>query len=222
MRRTVCIVTGIAVLASATMVTLNHWKRPHAVIEGEAYRSAQLATPDLAAFARSAGLKSVLSLRSRNTTDERHQQEIEWCARNGLVHRQVPLTPTQVPSPAQLKALIHELLTMPKPMLIHCEKGADRTGLASAIFLILQTDCTVEQALAAQLCLAEGHFGWGREAAMEQTFLVHEQLGSSSRMRDWLRTGVPGKAAADEERAGELTPHARTAVGLAVGSAERR
>lgn len=222
MRMTLCIVMGIAVLASATMVTLNHWKRPYAVIEGEAYRSAQLATPDLAAFARSAGLKSVLSLRSRNTTDERHQQEIEWCARDGLVHRHVPLTPTQVPSPAQLRALIHELLTMRKPMLIHCEKGADRTGLASAIDLILQRDCTVEQALAAELCLAEGHFGWGRKAAMEQAFLVHEQLGSSSRTRDWLRTGEPGKAAADEERTGELTPHASTADGLAVGSAERR
>jgi protein tyrosine/serine phosphatase len=133
LRMTLCIVMGIAVLASATVVTLNHWKRPHAVIEGEAYRSAQLSTPDLAAFARSADLKSVLSLRSRNTTDERHQQEIEWCARNGLVHRQVPLTPTQIPSPAQLKTLIHELATMPKPILIHCEKGADRTGLASAI-----------------------------------------------------------------------------------------
>ena len=41
------------------------------------------------------------------------------------------------PSIVKLRKLVNILRTAPKPILIHCKAGADRTGLASAIVLIL-------------------------------------------------------------------------------------
>jgi Tyrosine phosphatase family len=49
-----------------------------------------------------------------------------------LIYR--PLDPFYEPSPAELRALLDEIDGAPKPLLIHCTHGEDRTGLIVALY----------------------------------------------------------------------------------------
>ncbi|MBK8025175.1 MAG: tyrosine-protein phosphatase [Chloroflexi bacterium] len=64
----------------------------------------------------------------------------------------------------------------PKPTLIHCKAGADRTGLAAALFLMSQ-GTSFDQA-AQQLSLKYFHFPWlgSPSVAMDQTLNAYGEV----------------------------------------------
>ncbi|ASP86638.1 protein tyrosine/serine phosphatase (plasmid) [Sinorhizobium meliloti] len=61
-------------------------------------------------------------------------------------------------SPRQARQLIALLQTVPKPIIIHCQAGADRTGLASMLY-IQQIAGTDEEISERQLSVRYGHIG---------------------------------------------------------------
>jgi undecaprenyl-diphosphatase len=68
--------------------------------------------------------------------------------------------------------LLHIVETAPKPVLIHCNAGADRTGLVAALY---QVEHGVAPAQAAkELSLHYGHFPylWSKTDAMDRSFAV--------------------------------------------------
>jgi len=70
----------------------------------------------------------------------------------------------------KMDALIGHLRRGPAPVLVHCRAGADRAGLAAALYLAA-TGRAPEEARA-QLSLRYGHFpyAWWRErAAMDES-----------------------------------------------------
>jgi hypothetical protein len=85
------------------------------------------------------------------------------------------------------------------PILIHCARGADRTGLASTIVMLLYTNADLATARE-QMCLRYGHFAVGRTAVMDQFFDYYEawlaargEAHSPERFRTWAATGYcPG------------------------------
>jgi hypothetical protein len=73
--------------------------------------------------------------------------------------------------------------TLPKPMLIHCWGGADRTGLASALYLYGVKHQGSDQA-AEQLSWRYGHLPylwWSKTRAMDNTF--NRYVDSSARAK---------------------------------------
>ena len=56
---------------------------------------------------------------------------------NGVIFYDFPLNATRRPTRRQLLTLIDTLKTCPYPLLIHCKSGADRTGLASALYRMI-------------------------------------------------------------------------------------
>ena len=104
------------------------------VAPGLMYRSGQLGPAGLERLAQAHGLRSVLNLRGPNPDEAWYRAETNACAKLGLYHRDValsagmPLTDTQIPK------LIEILKQVPKPVLIHCNGGADRTGLVAAVY----------------------------------------------------------------------------------------
>lgn len=68
----------------------------------------------------------------------------------------------------QLTGLLRD---SPRPVLIHCEAGADRSGVASALYKLLVAKRPVQEA-SEQLSFRYGHFPWltSRTAAMDRTF----------------------------------------------------
>lgn len=109
----------------------------HVVIFGQVYRSAQPSADQLLSLKQRYKIHSVINLRSLRDIDPRYQKEVRACRSLSIPLFHLRLASKKFPSVEHLKELVHLLLTAPKPILIHCRAGADRTGLASAIVLIL-------------------------------------------------------------------------------------
>lgn len=180
----------VAVLAAAgtTVAWQARVRAPHPIVAGEAWRSAQLEVDELARFVDEHGVRAVLSLRGASARDEDHEAETAWCKANGVRHVQIPLTPTSVPTPAQGRALLRAFDNLPRPLLLHCHRGADRTGLASAAYLALVHGVDVDEAVESQLCLLEGHVGLGRERAMDEWFELWRREADGRTLREWIET----------------------------------
>lgn len=109
----------------------------HTVIAGQVYRCAQPSAQQLAQIKTKYGIRSVLNLRSIHSSRPIYQTELRVCRSLRIKLFHFRMSPKKFPGIKQLKQLVNLLQKAPKPMLIHCKAGADRTGLASAIMLIL-------------------------------------------------------------------------------------
>jgi protein tyrosine/serine phosphatase len=129
----------------------------HTVLEGELYRSAQVTGPELEEYTSKVGLKSVLNLRGPSPGADWYEAEITDSARLGLVHVDFALSARRQVTNAEAVELIALMRSLPKPLLIHCKHGSDRTGLLAALYLAAiagQDEETSED----QLSLYFGHF----------------------------------------------------------------
>jgi len=106
----------------------------HEVTKGEVYRSAQLSSLELNEKFDSFGIKSVLNLRGKNPGKNWYDQELNTCATRNVRHYDIPLSAGRDVSLDRLNELVEILKTAPKPLLIHCKSGADRTALGAALY----------------------------------------------------------------------------------------
>ena len=143
----------------------------HAVDAGRLYRSAQLNGDDLDAVLTRYGIRSVINLRGRNPGEWWYDDELKVTASRGAVHFDVGMGATSEPDPKVISRLMTALRTAPRPILVHCASGADRSGLAAALyerFIEGQSTATA----AGQLSFRYGHFPWlgSRTIAMDNAF----------------------------------------------------
>ena len=78
-------------------------------------------------------------------------------ARLGLVHADFALSASREVTNVEAVQLIALMRTLPKPLLIHCQHGSDRTGLLAALYLAAIKGEDAETA-DQQLSLYYGHF----------------------------------------------------------------
>ena len=129
----------------------------HTVVAGEVYRSAQMTGTQLADYTAKVGLKSVLNLRGAAPDAQWYQAEIADSARLGLVHADFALSASREVTNDEAAQLIALMQTLPKPLLIHCKQGSDRTGLLAALYLAAIKGVDVDTA-DDELSIAFGHF----------------------------------------------------------------
>lgn len=110
----------------------------HAVTPGMVYRSAQLSPSRLKRLIEDDGIRTIINLRGANPQFEWYQDELSVARSMGVQHYDIKLSSTHLPTNKQLKRLVQLLEIAPKPILLHCQGGADRTGFASAVWLLLQ------------------------------------------------------------------------------------
>ncbi|MFT3732625.1 MAG: tyrosine-protein phosphatase [Hyphomicrobium sp.] len=130
----------------------------HEVVAGELYRSAQPRGDDIDRYVRAYGIKSVLNLRGANPGKSWYRDEIAAASRNRLAHADLALKADRALDDASVAALMTLFASLPKPLLIHCEGGADRTGLAAALYLASVKHAS-EWAAELQLSILYGHIG---------------------------------------------------------------
>lgn len=118
----------------------------HPVVPNKVYRSAQVSPTLLKHFVKSQHLKTVINLRGPHPNTKWYQQELAVTRQMGVQHYDLALSSYQVPTKERLRKLVYILMTAPKPILVHCLGGADRSGLASSIGLILNGDPSLQNA----------------------------------------------------------------------------
>lgn len=162
--------TGLAIYCGAIIYDGNF----RAVEEHVLYRSAQPGRGELEAFARQYGLKSVLNLRGAHPGTYWYDQEMAAAHDLGLSHYDYPLSAKRFVTGRQIADILAIIRHAPKPLLIHCQSGADRAGLVAALFRYAVAGDSAAEA-DRQLSLAYGHFPYltSRSGAMDDSFWAY-------------------------------------------------
>lgn len=105
----------------------------HVVVAGQVYRSGQMNAEGFTHAIEQYHIKSILNLRGENPTTPWHQAEIATAAKLNVIHYDCTLSSGTPLTLEQMEALVHLLREAPRPVLIHCQGGADRSGLVSAL-----------------------------------------------------------------------------------------
>ncbi|WFR94817.1 dual specificity protein phosphatase family protein [Rhizobium tumorigenes] len=105
----------------------------HTVIPGQLYRSAQPSGAQLETYVHQYGIKTIVNLRGSNDQPW-YQEETAVARRLGVQHIDFRMSATKILTVDKAIALIDIMKTAPRPILVHCMSGADRTGLFSLIY----------------------------------------------------------------------------------------
>jgi len=135
LRRLAVAVSLLILFAGATYLYIDQHGNFRTVSPGRVYRSGQLTEKQLTEYTKEYGIKSVLNLRGRNEQSDWWKKEIAASSRLGLTHYDVGLSSDKEPTEKEVQKLVSVLQKTPKPLLIHCFGGADRSGLVSAMYL---------------------------------------------------------------------------------------
>lgn len=141
------------------------------LVPAQAYRSAQMSPVTLARTIEHYGIKSILNLRGENPAAGWYQAEIEVAAKLKVVHFDRSLSSGNELTLDQMNDLVAVLRQTPKPVLIHCQGGADRSGLASALYLFALEGRSSENA-DKELSIWNGHVTFIRPkvTAMDRSY----------------------------------------------------
>ena len=108
----------------------------HWIVPCEAARSAQSYLGLLGRFLTANGIKALINLRGRHPKFGWWKYETRVCARNGVVHIDAMMDSRRLPLRDMLIALFDAFDAAPKPFVIKCSGGQDRTSLAAALYLV--------------------------------------------------------------------------------------
>ncbi|MBX6376146.1 MAG: tyrosine-protein phosphatase [Acetobacteraceae bacterium] len=164
------------------------WRNWGVVEHGRLYRSNHPLPWQLRQAVRRFGLRTVINLRGERANCGSDRLGRWEAAALGLTHVDAPFESRGAPHRDRILRLAEIYRTMEEPALIHCKSGADRTGLAAGIWLLLQGR-PVEEAMA-QLSLRFGHVRQSKTGVLD---LFFERYAAFLRERgpkpflDWLR-----------------------------------
>jgi protein tyrosine/serine phosphatase len=143
----------------------------HAVSDGVLYRSAQLSKQQFADAIHEYQLKSILNLRGAHPGESWYDDEIAASQQAGIEHYDYPMSAKRRLARDQIEPILEIVRNAPKPLLIHCRSGADRSGLVAALFRLAVEHASPEEA-DRQLSLRYGHFPYltSKTGAMDESF----------------------------------------------------
>jgi undecaprenyl-diphosphatase len=141
----------------------------HSITPGEAYRSAQLDKDELEYYIKKNNIKSILNLRGQNLNTAWYTEETKVSRDHNVAHYDISLSAFREPSEEDVKKLIAIFKSAPRPILIHCEGGADRSGLVAAMWKVV-VDKEPKSDAEKQLSVLYGHIPIGGKYAMDRFF----------------------------------------------------
>src|SRR5262245_48192823 len=191
-------------------------RNTHVVVPGRAYRSAQLTPSQLEEFVHRHGIRTVVNLRGRPFADW-YPAQAQATQSLGISQEDVTTSASRLPSPGEIRRLIEVFDRSEHPILIHCQQGADRTGLAATAYLLLYTDADLNAARR-QCSPRYGHLPVHTAIWMDEFFDDYERRlegrgegHTPDAFRHWVTAVyVPGAAKARLEL---LSPLAEPEVG---------
>lgn len=109
------------------------------IVKGKIYRSAQLSGPKLRKIIKKNRIRTIINLKGLKT-NKNYRIESEIANKNNVKLFNFKFTAHKLPSYTKLDTLIDTLINAEKPILIHCHRGADRSGMAGALALAIEKD----------------------------------------------------------------------------------
>jgi protein tyrosine/serine phosphatase len=156
-------------LFSIYILYMNEQGNFHTITDGEAYRSAQLDTDELEYYIKKYNIKTIVNLRGKDAEAPWYEKEMKVSAEHNIEHFDISLSASKEPTEKDINELVQIFRTAPRPLLMHCLAGADRSGLAAAIWK-LKIDGESRVKAEKQLSLLYGHLPIGGDTAMDRFF----------------------------------------------------
>ena len=110
----------------------------HWVVPGEASRAMQAWAGGLAAFLDVRGIRAIINLRGRNDDLAWWKHQTATAQAGNIAHFDAMLDSRKLPSRDMLVRLIETFNTAPKPFMLKCSGGQDRTSLAAALYIVFR------------------------------------------------------------------------------------
>lgn len=108
----------------------------HWVVPGEAARAMQAWAGRLGPFLKRRGIKAIVNLRGRNDDLSWWKKETAIAQAGGIVHFDAMLDSRKIPTREMLVRLVECFDAAPRPFLLKCSGGQDRTSFAAALYII--------------------------------------------------------------------------------------
>ena len=186
------VLAGVLLVATLIIGSSPLFQENFGVVDpGRVFRSAQ---PDAEFEQRVAqrGFQSVLNLRGGSPADSWYEHEARITKGAGVDFYDFPMSATRRPSRRELLVLIDLFQRCRYPLLIHCKSGSDRTGLASALYLMMKKETPPKEAERA-LSLYYWHIRIGGAARLHDPLVEYAQwlderslAHSANRFRLWV------------------------------------
>ncbi len=162
----------IALLITARIIYLNEQGNFHVVTKNELYRGAQMDNDELSYYLNKYHIKSVLNLRGKSPDAQWYKDEIKISKKFDVRHYDYGFSASHLLSIKKMKNIVELLERLPKPILIHCKAGADRSGLVAALWLYKIKHYSFKKSFE-QLSVLFGHFPYlgSPTVAMDKSFI---------------------------------------------------
>jgi len=163
------IILMVGLSASAYLVYMDEFANFHTVKDNELYRSSSMDMDELEYFLPRYNIKSIINLRGKPKNNMHFKDEMEIIKRLNLEYFELDLASTKAPTKKDIEQLLSAFDTAKRPILIHCEAGSDRTGLACAIWKLCVEKDSKENS-ARQLSILYGHISFGETSVLDDFF----------------------------------------------------
>jgi len=136
-------------------------------INDELYRSGQLFDYNLPKYYKKYRFKTILNLRGKSNS-KWYEYEKKFAKEHNITLIDFGISDRKIQNIETMQKIVDIIENAKKPILIHCKAGADRTGLASALYLYSIGDKRAES----MLSLRYGHFPYliSKTKAMDKSF----------------------------------------------------
>ena len=168
---------------------------------GGMYRSSQPSPSQIRSYHRRLGLRTIVNLRGESPYGT-YPLEVAVCRELGIDLVDLTLFSRSPPSRRRIHLLKDVFASIAYPALLHCKSGADRAGMAAALYRILHLGHPVEEAMK-ELDWIYGHFKGARTGVQDfflASYLAHnakEPIG----FLEWVDTVYDEQAMKKQYRA---------------------
>ncbi len=164
----------------------------HVVEAGRVYRTSQPSPQRLERLIRAHHIRTVINLRGSCPPFDWYKDECRVTMKLGICQEDLSFSAGRLPSTNEIRRLVETLDHTDYPILFHCHRGADRTGLASAVAVLLTPDASYSEGRRL-LGWRYGHLAMGRPGNLDRFFDLYEAWLKQRRVthtranfRQWL------------------------------------
>jgi hypothetical protein len=186
---------GVVLGVNAEVARVLIGSNEHTAIPGKVYRSAQLSQKKLERVIAEKHIRTVLNLRGCCQEMDWYRSDAQATNATGISQEDLTFSAKRYPPAPEIARLIDVLDHTEYPILVHCARGADRTGLVCGMAVLLLTNGGIDDARK-QLNPRYGHVAAvGRTGVLDEFFDAYEaklaatgEQHTPDRFRKWATT----------------------------------